>query len=190
MGMPSFFFLYSVLWQWFPPICLLAHLFVILSHVLRYWFLQEYFSFQHCIIHLCLFKSSSSLSNFLVISCSMSPFFSQDLGSSLSSLLWILFWVGGLSPLPLLVLLRFCLVPLSGTYFYAVSFFLAFCIFGFLSAGCRILIPLVSGVCPLVGEDDPGAWAGFLVEETGACPLVGRAGSCPSDGQGHVKGCV
>ena len=31
---------------------------------------------------------------------------------------------------------------------------------------------------------------GFLVEATGACVLVGGAGSCLSGGQGHVWWCV
>ena len=47
-----------------------------------------------------------------------------------------------------------------------------------------------AGVCSLVGEVGPGACAGFLVGWTGACPLVGGAGSCPSGEQGHVKGYV
>ena len=52
------------------------------------------------------------------------------------------------------------------------------------------MVPLASGVCLLVGEIGPGSCAGFLVDRTGACPLVCRAGSCPSGGQGCVKGCV
>ena len=41
-----------------------------------------------------------------------------------------------------------------------------------------------------MGEIDPGASVGFLVGGTGAYPLVCGAGSCPSVGQGHVKGSV
>ena len=37
-----------------------------------------------------------------------------------------------------------------------------------LSIGYRIVIPLTSGVCSLVGEFGPGACAGFVVEGTGA----------------------
>ena len=33
---------------------------------------------------------------------------------------------------------------------------------------------------PFVGEDDSGACAGFPVGGTGACPLLGEAGYCPS----------
>ena len=60
------FFLYSVLWQWFPPPCLLAHLFIHLPQLFCNWFLLVYFSFQllHCLS--LFFKSSSSLLN---ISC-------------------------------------------------------------------------------------------------------------------------
>ena len=38
----SFFFLYSVLRQWFPPFCFPDHLSVLLHHLL-YWFLLVYF---------------------------------------------------------------------------------------------------------------------------------------------------
>ena len=49
---------------------------------------------------------------------------------------------------------------------------------------------LPSGVCPLVGEAGLEACAGFLVGGVSACPLVGRAVSWPSGGQGSVKGHV
>ena len=84
----------------------------------------------------------------------------------------------------------FYLIPSSAAYFSVVSFCLTFCVCGLLSAGCRIIVPLASGVCLRVDEFGPGACAGFLVGGTGACPLVGGAGFCPSGGQGHVKGCV
>lgn len=76
-----------------------------------------------------------------------------------------------------MVLLGFCLVPLSGTYFSAVSFCLAFSVSGLLSTGCAV-------VCLLVGAVDPGADARFLVAgtvpahwwvELGLVLLVGRA---------------
>lgn len=81
------------------------------------------------------------------------------------------------------------LVSSSGIYFSVVSFCLSFCVCG-LSAGWRLIAPLPSGVCPLVGEVGPGPCAGFLMRRTAACPLVVGAGSCPSGGQGHVKGCA
>ena len=59
-----------------------------------------------------------------------------------------------------------------------------------LSAGCRDLVPLVSGVFPLVGKVGPGICEGFLVGGTGTFPLVGGAGSCPSGGQACVEWCV
>lgn len=40
-----------------------------------------------------------------------------------------------------------------------------------------VLFPLVSGVCPLMRESDPGDCIGFLVGEAGACALVGGAES-------------
>ena len=41
-----------------------------------------------------------------------------------------------------------------------------------------------------MGEVYPEACGGFLEGGTGDCSLVGRAGSCPSGGQDHVKECV
>ena len=38
-----------------------------------------------------------------------------------------------------------------------------------------------------MGDASLEGCAGFLVSRTGACPLVGGAGPCPSGGQGHVK---
>ena len=57
---------------------------------------------------------------------------------------------------------------------------------------CRLwgLVLLASHVCPLVGEVSPGACVGFLVGRTGACVLVDEAESCPSNRQGHIKGCI
>ena len=43
---------------------------------------------------------------------------------------------------------------------------------------------------PPVGKVGSVACVGFLVEGTGACGLVGGAGSCLSGGQGHVWWCV
>ena len=69
-----------------------------------------------------------------------------------------------------------------GIYFSTISFCLTFFVCGLLSAVYRIIVPLASGVCPMVGEAGPGACAGFLVGGPGACTLVGGAGSCPSGG--------
>ena len=38
-----YFFLYSVLWQWFPPFYHLGHLSILLPQLFCYWFLLEYF---------------------------------------------------------------------------------------------------------------------------------------------------
>ena len=79
----------------------------------------------------------------------------------------------------------FYLVPSSETYFSVVSFCLTFCVCG-LSLGCKILVPLTSGVCPLVGKLVQGpmqaSWSEGLVPahwqvELSLVPLVGRAES-------------
>ena len=46
---------------------------------------------------------------------------------------------------------------------------------------------LSSGVSPLVAEAGLETCAGFLERRASACPLVGRAGSWPSGGQGCVQ---
>ena len=80
------------------------------------------------------------------------------------------FQVDCLSPLHLVVHVGFYLVPSSvtETYFSVDSFCLTYCVYGLLSTGCRIVVPLASDVCPLVAEVHPGACAGFIVEGTGA----------------------
>lgn len=72
----------------------------------------------------------------------------------------------------------------------AISFCLIFSVCGLGSSGCRTVVPLPSGVFPLVGELGPGACVGFLVRRTGAYPLVGGARSHSSGGLGHVNWCV
>ena len=68
-------------------------------------------------------------------------------------------------------------VPLCETYFPAISFCLNFSVCDLLSKGCRIIVPLVSGVCLLVDEIFPEACLAFLFGGTGSCPHVGGAGS-------------
>ena len=62
------------------------------------------------------------------------------------------FSVDCLSPLHLVVLLGFCLTSSSATYFSAVSFCLTFFVCGLRSTACRVIVPLDSGVFPLVAE--------------------------------------
>ena len=113
---------------------------------------------------LCLsFISSSSLSNISYFSLPVLPFFFQDLGLSLLSLLWSIFWVICLSPLHLVVFLGFYFVPSSGTYSSSVSFCLTFCVYGVCSADCWIIIHSASAICPLSGEAGLEACAGFLI---------------------------
>ena len=75
--------------------------------------------------------------------------------------------------------------PVFAAYFFVFSFCLTYCDWNLLSTGCRVIVPLASGVCPLEGETILEACADFLLGGTGACPLVGTA-----DGQDHVKDCV
>ena len=69
------------------------------------------------------------------------------------------FQVDCLSPLHLVVLVGFYLDPLSAIYFFVFSFCLNYCVCGLLFTGCRIVVPLASGVCPPVGEVGPKACA-------------------------------
>ena len=70
-----------------------------------------------------------------------------DFRSSLLSLLWILFQVDCLFPRHLFGLVGFYLAPSSAAYFSVFSFCLIYCVWGLLSAGCRVVVPLTSGVC-------------------------------------------
>ena len=132
----------------------------------------------------------------LNISCIFSvcaSIFFWDLGFSLLSLLWILFWVDCLSPLHLVVLLGFHLVSSSGTR-------------------QQILF------CCLILSDFPCLWSPFhrVQDHTSSCfwclppcgwgwsralcrlpserdwclPTGGWSWACPSGGQDHVKECV
>ena len=92
-----------------------------------------------------------------------------------------------LSPFHLVVLVGFYIVLSAGTYFSAILFCLGFCVCVLHFSGCRVIIPLASSVCCLVGVVGLGDCS---VGGTCACPLEGGAGSCSSSEQGHVKGCV
>ena len=58
----------------------------------------------------------------------------------------------------------FCLASSSATYFFS-HFVQLNCVFGPLSIGCRIVVPLASAVCPVVGEIGP--------ETCAIIPLIG-----------------
>ena len=81
----------------------------------------------------------------------------------------------------------FLLFPSSRTFFSARSFCLLFCVCGLFSVGWRIIAPVASGFCHLVGKFGPEP---CVVGRSDACPVVGTAGSCPTDEQDHVKGYV
>ena len=84
----------------------------------------------------------------------VAPLFSWELGTSLLSLLWVLFWVDCLSPIYLVVLLGFYLLPSSGTHSSAGSFCLTFCDCGFYSTDCRVVVLLLLSALPL----DEAGW--------------------------------
>lgn len=70
-------------------------------------------------------------------------------------------------------LLGFYLVPLSGTYLFATSFGLTFCVCG--PTGCRIIVPLAFGCLP------------YRAGLKGLCRLPGRRDYClPSGGWNWV----
>ena len=81
----------------------------------------------------------------------------------------------------------FYLALSSATYISIISFCLTDCISSFLSADCSVIVPLASGVCPLMGETGPLTSSGFLVGGNGACPLVCGAESFSSDGLGFIS---
>ena len=118
----------------------------------------------------------------------MPPFFFQNLGSSLLSLLCMLFQADCLFQLHLVVLLGFYFVSLSGIFSSAISFSVNFCVYGHSSTGWRIVLLLPFGVCPLVGETHLEACADFLVGVTGVWWLVGGASSWSSVGRVMSKG--
>ena len=93
----SFSFLYSILWQWFPPFCLPGHFPVLLPQLFCYRFLVVY-----C-LSLFFGSSRSFVKQFLDLLHSF-----PNPGSSSLSLFWIFFLEGCLSPLHLAVFLGFC----------------------------------------------------------------------------------
>ena len=87
----------------------------------------------------------------------MLPFYFWDSGSSLLSLLWILFQVDCLFPLHLFGLVGFYLAPSSVTYFFAIPFF-------FNEWDCAPVLLVVwpeasnTGVCRLLGGSGSWCW--------------------------------
>lgn len=100
------------------------------------------------------------------------------------------FQVDCLVPLHLVVLVGCHLVPSLATYLFVILFCLTSCVSGLLSIGCRILVPLASVPLPT----GTAGWSRGLCRLPGrrarCLPSSGGAGSCPSDGQSHVNGCV
>ena len=96
--------------------------------------------------------------------------------------IWSFGGIDCISPLYLVVLLEFYLVPLFGTYSSCISFCLTSCDYDFHSAGCKVVV-LASAVCHLVDEAKKLVQASWLEElvpahwwvELGFVLLVGRA---------------
>ena len=86
--------------------------------------------------------------------------------------------------------MKLSLVPLSGTYSFAVSFCLPLCDCGFCFTGCWIVVLPAAALCPVVGESVSETCAGCMAGETGNFPEAGRTRSCFSGGQGGVRECV
>ena len=144
----SFHSFFSAQWKWFPLVCLPAHWFILLYHLVYYWFFLVYiFHFSYCILHLCLVVlyifSLLKLLNYH----SIHLFFSWVLWSSLWSLLRIFSQVDCLSPLHLVILLEFYLVPLSGKGFSVILFCLSCYIYFYV---CNRLVTLEEQLCYLV----------------------------------------
>ena len=76
------------------------------------------------------------------------PLYFWDLGSSLLSLLCIIFQVVYLFSLHLFGLVGFYLVPSFARYFSVFSFYLTYCVWVLPSPGYRVIVPLIFGLCP------------------------------------------
>ena len=175
--------------QLFPLFYLLDHLSVLLPPLFCYWFLLENFKFHLlcCSSLFVCFSSSRSLLNVLVFS----PFYFQDFGSSLLSLLWILFQVDCLFPLHLFGLVGFYLTPSSVVCFSVFSFCLTYLLcLGSLFRRLQVHSSHCFWCLPAAGRVGSVGCVGFLAEGTGACVLVDEAGSCLSGGQDCVHWCV
>ena len=76
-----------------------------------------------------------------------------------------------LFPPHLFGLLDLYLATSSAIYFSVILFCLTYCVYGLLSTGHRVIVPLVSVVCLQSGEISMGACVGFLLRGTAACTL-------------------
>ena len=120
----------------------------------------------------------------------MPPFYFWDFGSTLLSLLWILFQVYYPFPLYLFGLGGFYHAPSSAVCFSVFSF----CLINVFGVSfpqlARFQVPFTCEVC------SPGwGWTSVLWRlpgrgETGACVLVSGSRSCLAEGQCHIQWCV
>ena len=155
-------FLYSVPWQWFPPICPPAHLFVLLPHLFCSWFPLR---ISYYIVLSLFFKPSGSLLNtsYIFYVCA-SIFFPRS---------WIIIAIITLNSfsgnLPIFTSLSCSSGILSCSFFWNI--FLCHLIL----SNFLCLWPPFQRLqdcsstcfwCPMVGEVSPGVCAGFLMGMT------------------------
>ena len=142
------------------------------------------FHFSYCVVHHCLFFSSS---RFLLNSSSIISI--HD--SILLPRSWIIFIITTLNsfsdrlPISFLFIWNCRFLPWSFDYYIFLS-----CLSGLLFIVFRVVVPLVSTVWYLMGEICPGASTGFLLGGTGACTLVNGTEIFISDGHACVRWCA
>ena len=103
----------------------------------------------------------------------MSPFYVQDFGSSLISLLWMLFQESAYFLFICLVLWVFTM-SLHLLHVSAFSFCLVYCIWGLLSVDWKVVVPLNCGIYPPWMGLDRCSVKVLPVGDTFACVLVTR----------------
>ena len=102
----KFFLLFLFQLAWFPLLCLPVHRSIPLYHLIYYCFLPVYFKISLIVLFSTVGFFIFPLLNFLCIH----SFFRGACWTSLWSLLQTFYWVGCLSPLHLVLFLRFCLI--------------------------------------------------------------------------------
>ena len=194
-----FFFLHSGLWQWFLPLSR-AHWFVLLPHLFCYWLLLMYFSFQLLYSStLWLFFIFSLCWKLIVTSQSVHPFFSQVFGSSLWSSLRTVSHADFSISIPIFCLFFFFyflrsfifLLRLEHSPFLSVVRYISWPWRSVPAVHSPLIMQGQGPAVPRVGSDLSLQTQFCRLQDhsfvSGACPLVGGAGS---GGWGCAKGPV
>ena len=108
-------FFFSVQMVWFPLLCLTVDCSVSMYQFIFCWLLLAYFCFTHCILLLCLIPFYIFQLFVKLLCSSILLHFFEHLCDPFLDCLFIH---------PLVLFLRFCLVPLFGTYSSVSSFYL------------------------------------------------------------------